>query len=103
MPILSRRSFFVGLGAAVAAPAIVRVASIMPVRALVPAPVDYADLYRRGLLMIVHPNMFADLVAYGHQVAGPVSYVVTSQLLPTSMAARGPSAWRSGLARPARA
>jgi hypothetical protein len=39
---LSRRSLFSGLGALIAAPAIVRAASLMPVRAIMP---DWGNIY----------------------------------------------------------
>jgi hypothetical protein len=40
---LSRRSLFAGLGALIAAPAIVRAASLMPVRAIVPVRLTLND------------------------------------------------------------
>lgn len=46
---LSRRSFFVGLGALVAAPAIVRVASLMPVKAIDTGVMTFDDYCERIL------------------------------------------------------
>src|SRR5512138_856984 len=45
---LHRRSFLTGLGALVAAPAIVSVSNIMPVKVM-PREVDIAELFRQGV------------------------------------------------------
>lgn len=56
---LARRSFLTGLVGLVAAPAIVRVASIMPVRAMV-EPDPY--------VIMVHPDMWRDLVEAQNEI-----------------------------------
>jgi hypothetical protein len=65
MPLeLPRRKFLLGLGALIAAPAVVRYANIMPVRALAPdAPcTDWWLGHAGSFYRFVHPNQWRDLV-----------------------------------------
>lgn len=61
--ITSRRSFLTGLGASlIVAPAIVRAASLMPVRGIVmPVTMDCDLALPTANFWIVHPNMYFDL------------------------------------------
>jgi len=53
--VLTRRSLLTGFGAALAAPAIVRASSLMPVRGII-MPVE-----PEVFLRVLHPSMFRDL------------------------------------------
>ncbi len=59
---LSRRSLFAGIGALIAAPAIVRAASLMPVRAIVPARrniyLTFAEISREAIYQFRYSNTF---------------------------------------------
>jgi hypothetical protein len=64
MPDLSRRSLITGLISLVAAPAIVRVSSLMPVKAYVPETFDwspYYTVYPTGSLQC-DPIVFKDIM-----------------------------------------
>lgn len=60
---LSRRSFFSGLGAAIAAPAIVRAASLMPVRAMPPGLVTAFDFLTVAMVKATMERMRASSIA----------------------------------------
>jgi len=67
----TRRAFLTGLGGAlIAAPAIVRASSLMPVRGIVMAVEEWTDdIYLARQVgpfpFILHPDQFADLVVSG--------------------------------------
>jgi hypothetical protein len=58
---LSRRSLFAGLGALIAAPAIVRAASLMPVRAIVPVRLTLNDITREWITQFQNGNEYPPL------------------------------------------
>ena len=87
---LSRRSFFTGLAAAVAAPAVVRASSIMPVK---PIPwrvvtTDWAGSIGRydGFPFIVSPEAAADYIK--HQPAEVVRALIDKHLVLREFATR---------------
>jgi hypothetical protein len=62
---MQRRQFISGLLVGLAAPAIVRYASLMPVRAML--PLSEAEIWVNGMnemAMVLHPNQFDDLIRY---------------------------------------
>jgi hypothetical protein len=83
---LTRRGLLASLGAIIAAPAIVRIANIMPVRAVVLRPsldeilrVPYGKMVERreGFNVWLRPSQFRDLMGYAHHARLPTAEVGT--------------------------
>lgn len=102
---MDRRGFLLGFGAAVAAPAIVRVASIMPVRAITNAPLMIGDLprvdlntLRDDMLLGLHhfvktyqriPPQWDDVFRFAPHSSPPVTFVFTvSAIVSASLSPR---------------
>lgn len=78
---MNRRGFLTGIGALIAAPAVVKFASLMPVRGIIhpipliqPIPLDYAELVRvtrqamlpRLVAQVYRENPLVTLIRNGH-------------------------------------
>jgi hypothetical protein len=83
---LSRRGLLIGLGAIIAAPAIVRIQNIMPVRAVVLRPsldeilrVPYTHMVERreGFNVWLRPSQFRHVLGYAEHARLPTAEVGT--------------------------
>jgi hypothetical protein len=86
---LSRRGLLIGLGAIIAAPAIVRIQNIMPVRAVVLRPnldeilrVPYGQMveHRERFDVWLRPSQFRELLGYGEYARLPTAEVGTIEV-----------------------
>ena len=77
---MDRRSFLTGFGASlIAAPAIVRASSLMPVRGII-LPIDFKSIWARELhYLLIDQRMFADLIASGAHLTDD-GVLLTSQV-----------------------
>lgn len=67
--LLHRRTFLTGLGALIAAPAIVRVASLMPVRGIVMPTLE------ESMTLVMSQDMYAELAAVTRKAFVPRLFV----------------------------
>ena len=71
MPELSRRKLLVGLGALIAAPAVVKYANLMPVRGIV-MPDYFYWMGTQYFYCVVHPSIMNDLIGRDIEVGSRI-------------------------------